>query len=863
MRHLILLFLLSMIIPVFNVKAEPTADDRQSYSIFVDQYGTMRRSDTNEEVSYYGTNYTLPFAHAYRAAGYLAKDRKEELRKDVAHLARLGFNGFRLHLWDSELADDKGNLIENEHLDLLDYLISELEKRNIDIILTAQTNFGNGYPEKDIDTGAFTYDFPKCGIHEDAEARKIQENYLKQLVTHVNPYTGRSYADDKGIIAIEINNEPCHETTPDVVLEYINQMVGALKRAGYERPILYNVSHNDNVREAYYQADIDGTTFQWYPSGLVAGHERKGNFLPAVSEYNIPWKESMPRYDKLARVVYEFDPGDILGSYLYPAIARTFRKEGFQWITQFAYDPTFLAPYNTEYQTHYLNLLYTPAKALSMMIAGEAARTLPRNSDFGEYPVNNVFGPFSVDYEKNLSLLNDTHKFLYTNNTDVLPACADSLTQIAGVGSSPVVEYTGTGAYFLDKLDDNPVWRLEVLPDATIVSDPFEKSSLKKTVAALSFNNHPIKISLPGLPADYAFKGINAGNTHEGRAIENSFEVYPGTYLIGMDASKISCISLDEKVGNIGITEFAAAGLEDSETGLHPKITKPLFAEKGKDVEVTVEIPGTFQPDSVVIYPDGISFWRKDNPLIKMNRTGANTYSASMPGGNKDRLRYRVVVFKDDKATTFPGAVEGMPLDWDYLESDWYATEVVDSASPLFLLNPDKPQSIDLRSFNANGKWSHYEIAERTPQIPRNLAIYPIDEDGSETVMRAYIGDLVNEFPFSDSLTKLNIEIDNNSLTSQDITLAILTRDGATYGVKLTPSLESENNRSTATVTVPLKDLEPLTTYLIPEAFPSFMNREINVPNSGNINPSEIEFIELRMRNTNGSPIRIHGIWAE
>lgn len=47
-------------------------------------------------------------------------------------------------------------------------------------------------------------------------------------------------------------------------------------------------------------------------------------------------------------------------------------RPGFQWITQFAYDPIDLAFANTEYQTHFLNLAYTPGIRLSAMkIAAE------------------------------------------------------------------------------------------------------------------------------------------------------------------------------------------------------------------------------------------------------------------------------------------------------------------------------------------------------------------------------------------------------------------------------------------------------------------------------------------------------------
>ena len=66
-------------------------------------------------------------------------------------------------------------------------------------------------------------------------------------------------------------------------------MLTALKKAGNQKPVFYNVSHNQHVTEAYYDTAIQGTTYQWYPIGLVAGYTRKGNFLPHVDSYNIPF----------------------------------------------------------------------------------------------------------------------------------------------------------------------------------------------------------------------------------------------------------------------------------------------------------------------------------------------------------------------------------------------------------------------------------------------------------------------------------------------------------------------------------------------------------------------------------------------
>ena len=153
-------------------------------------FGTLLSGALPYGKAYYGTNYTVPFAHAYRALDRLGVNHRTAIDRDVYHMSRLGLNAFRLHLWDVELSDADGNLIDNEHLALLDYLIASLEKRGIAIILTAQTNFGNGYPERNNDpNGAFSYRYEKCRIHDTASAVDAQEHYIRALAAHINPLT--------------------------------------------------------------------------------------------------------------------------------------------------------------------------------------------------------------------------------------------------------------------------------------------------------------------------------------------------------------------------------------------------------------------------------------------------------------------------------------------------------------------------------------------------------------------------------------------------------------------------------------------------------------------------------------------------
>ena len=116
----------------------------------------------------------------------------------------------------------------------------------------------------------------------------------------------------------------------------------------------------DIMMPTYRAPPINGIPSVWLPVMNV-----KGIFLPYVDHYDIPFSNINGFNDK-AKIVYEFDPADMLESYLFPAVARTFASEGFQWATQFAYDPIDMARFNTEYQTHYLNLAYTPQKAIGM-----------------------------------------------------------------------------------------------------------------------------------------------------------------------------------------------------------------------------------------------------------------------------------------------------------------------------------------------------------------------------------------------------------------------------------------------------------------------------------------------------------------
>src|SRR5688500_19119449 len=78
----------TVLVSTLSICAEAQRSGRGS-SVYVDEKGVMRWSKSNAEVQGFGINYTVPFAHAYRAAKTLGISHKEAIDNDVYHFARL------------------------------------------------------------------------------------------------------------------------------------------------------------------------------------------------------------------------------------------------------------------------------------------------------------------------------------------------------------------------------------------------------------------------------------------------------------------------------------------------------------------------------------------------------------------------------------------------------------------------------------------------------------------------------------------------------------------------------------------------------------------------------------------------------
>jgi len=772
-----------------------------SPSAYVDSSGVLRWKGSGKEVALFGVNYTAPFAHAFRAHARLGIPIEKAIDADVYHLARLGLDAYRVHVWDREISDAQGNLVANEHVRALDYLLAQLKQRGIKVILTPLQFGGAGYPEPGEPLDGFTSKYGKQGSLENKESWPLQQRYLAQFVSHVNAYTGVSYRDEPNIIGFEICNEPGHfEYAPTV--EYINHMVSALRGAGAQQPIFYNMSHGIPVFEAYLDANVQGGTFQWYPSNLVAGHEQRGNFLPYVDDYPIPFADNA-KFRRKAKIVYEYDAADIGRGYIYPAMARTFRKAGMQFAAQFAYDPMYIAPFNTEYQTHYLNLAYAPQKALAMKIAGEAFRRVPRYQDFGPYPGNTRFAGVHLSYADDLAELVTPESFFYSNTTATQPRAPQKLSAIAGYGNSSLIRYPGRGAYFLDRLDPG-VWRLEVMPDAIWVRDPFEKPSPNKTVVRIAWNEWPMRIDLPDLGAGFSAVGLNEGNRFSGTAQALTLQVRPGVYLLTRHRVTTKW-SAESRWKNLILEEFVAP--EASVDRVYV-VHKPVVeTAAGRDLRISALVVAPEMPQKVLViaYPpsaaaplepkvpartqpggdNGPGIGRMDTGgarSFEMTTVDGIEYSGTIPGEQlrAGTLRYDISVQQPSGPITFPSDLAGLPTDWGFYGQPWQ-TRLVPQGAPVLIFDAE----VDAEQITADHRGVTYERvpSDRPGTTAIDVVVTRLGEGEHDHSLRFFFKDKL-QGRVSDLANVDRLVMYGRSAAQKpcQIQLALMTTEGIAYG---------------------------------------------------------------------------------
>ena len=855
--------------------AREPADGAAVRAVYLDKSGVVRWRDSHDEVALYGANYCIMSGSDYRMAGLVSSDRKAMIDEDLAQFARMGWTALRLCSWgDWENADREGNLIVNEHVDLLDYTISKARERGIYILLTPIHTYDPAFADqagKPSQNVGFSRYFQRSEMGTNPASIAAQARYIGQLLKHVNPYTGVALKDEPAILFIEMINEPVHHPEDRAgSIRYIDTLVRAVRATGCTKLTFFNVSQDFAIAPAIQRSRVDGVSFGWYPTSLVAGHALQGNFLQAVDGYPDMLR---PEIADRPRIVYEFDQADLISGYLYPAIARTFRSVGAQFAAMFAYDMLQTAPFNLGWQTHFLNLVHTPRKAVSAVIAAEAMRRLPRTQAYGRYPENRAFGDFRVSYEEDLSELNAADAFMNAGPTRTTPRNASALQRIVGYGSSPVVEYEGSGAYFLDKVRDG-VWRLELYPDEILVQDPFEQPQPQRRVSRLLYRAWPMTVHLPDLGGEFFATPVNvtadksdaadkspqggkpaaadkspaADKSAPARRAQNArFAVEPGVWLLTRSES-VDPATLPARVGRVGFAEYhvnARVSYPDFVQSLAPR----EYPSAGR-IEIRARVANDTLPDEVNLWVRAAGTQSFGKP-IAMSRSQGNDYLAVLAPGvlSPGLYEYAVSVRTGERVTTFPGGAPGHPSEWPFRAASLWSFRLTPPGTAMRLLDPKSDYA--RLSFVRPGeqyRTPFFKIVpgESADESALSLALPDLGNDTPERYAGAlYIGDVVAARK-EDAARATSLEIKLRSVggTHKTVQVTLIEQDGSAWSAPVV----AESDWST--VTVGLKALQLTRSIHIPSPFPGLWNYwraspESRGGNGDHIHPESVERLQL------------------
>jgi hypothetical protein len=785
-----------------------------------------------------GANYCLPSASDYRAAGAVSTDRKKMIDDDMTHFARMGWDALRLSFWgDWECCDRDGNLIENDHLDLLDYLIYRAKERDLHMLFSPIVTYSSAWPGAvDPTAVGFSRYYRRDELGTNPKAIAAQVNYLKQILNHVNPYTKLALKDEPYICFVELINEPSqHPQDFEGSVSYINALYGAVRETGCQKITFFNFSQDFAMAQAIAASKAEGVSFAMYPSGLVAGHQLRGNFLRTVDDYS---PMLAPELAGRPRVVYEYDMPDVMSGYHYPAMVRTFRSVGAQSAAMFSYDMLATAPYNLGWQTHCLNMVYTPQKAASAIIASQVMRRIPRMQPVGPYPENTRFGDFRVSYEENLSELVSRDLFYYSNNTSSRPPSPAKLRRVVGFGSSPVVRYEGAGLYFLDKIEDG-AWRLEVYPDSLQIDDPFAPTRIDRLVFQLISREWPMGIDLPDLGATFKVVPLNDGNSYSTAAAGGTFKARPGVYLL-TNSSRTGALKLPDRLPGVpyylGMREFVCPEPSHAPTCvvLHSQSDYPA----DKPISITATVASAEAPDSVTLR---ILDAAAATTTVSMRHSGGYDFVGSLPAGAVPvgKFRFTVSVACGGKVLVFPN---DSPVASTRAED--YGADVVPVDSPVVIFDPAR--DISNLSVSRSGE-SRNRAAKAVdgsqPGIPAYPFGYPSERMADDFTASLYIGDRVSDRGAGIAGAK-SIHIMLKAIVAPSvIRVTLVEKDGSAWSEKVFASQEWKE------VVVPIASLGSARSVMLPQGFPGTWSYWLSPPaGRTSIDMAQVERLQFSLR---------------
>jgi hypothetical protein len=388
------------------------------------------------------------------------------------------------------------------------------------------------------------------------------------------------------------------------------------------------------------------------------------------------------------------------------------------------------------------------------------------------------------------------------------------------VGSSSVVNYRGSGAYFLDKVEEG-VWRLEVMPDAVYIRDPFERASPKKEVTRIQWTTNPMKVSLPDLGDGFGIQGLNDGNTFTASSSSEGFQVKPGTYLLARNGKTIS--PGKNNVGVIGLREFVAPASFSKELFLqHEPFTE---VTPGKSFIISARVAG-IDTGRVSIQVSrlggggGGGGGGGQPRIIAMTRKTASDFEAEIPADllTPGILTYRIILQQGNDYAVFPGNIKSNPFAWDSYNNETYKTFVAAENGRMEIFNATTDRTARIYPGFRRGFQSGYITGEMPGQLILRISTTELSGDHVIGFQHFFADKLKGRITEVNSLEKLVIRARaaGTQPVKAKVTLTNANVESASCYVTLTGSFSD--------IVVPLNELKADSALLLPRPYPGFQS---------------------------------------
>ncbi len=517
--------------------------------IYVDN-GRLFHPD-GKEVAMWGVNLQPCLSWEYNArmvkAG-IPKDVttwKKMTDESLDELELLGCKVIRCHLTPADFTDDKGNLVETIYLELLDYMITQTQKRGMYSYISFINHMGSGeVPNSFMHTKNNKSDYRAEWMLDDAVIG-YSKNYITQLLNRTNPYSQLTYKSDPSIVIWEIINEPSYYAYEDfkntrftqpyegwlkeknlmdnkesysfyrkkLVLNYINDIYETIRSTGDKHPVTWNcnwnrmiMGHND-VFEAIAESKVEVVAFCNYPGQNVIKNPYQKHPEDLTRYDFTEWYQKFygdknyygwvlrNDFKNKAKVVYEFETFYNQSAYLYPAMADFMRSMGVQIAAMWHYS---MPAYAHEVMgSHVLNLKCTPQKAASFAVAAKLFENTPILKPYHiESPLEFQADNFTYSYENNMSLYSDNEVYYYSNGVHdkISLRPSKNVKEVFGYGTSPLVSYDGTGNYHFS-ISEKEI-ELHIQPDVIHHTEQWRQTKEKDDVVTELFYDKERKIQL-------------------------------------------------------------------------------------------------------------------------------------------------------------------------------------------------------------------------------------------------------------------------------------------------------------------------------------------------------------------------------